>query len=260
MSNAVVRALDRSTPGNRGRAVTVKRARRTFSCVLSSVVLLIVLAGFSRTLYLRWLFDVPDIPAYVMLHGIILTAWFVGVVLQTGFVAAHRTDIHRRFGWVNVGLGVATLLISLVVTGAFMIRQTAAGFETPAAVAAIRIFWANMAALLSFAIFLSMGVALRRQALVHKRLMLLAAIGVVQPAIARIRRWPMFEGVNVDAFNLGALSLLIGALAIHDLMSNRRIHPVTLIGGAFFLATRVFAQFVIAPSDAGMMVVRRLAE
>jgi hypothetical protein len=43
-------------------------------------------------------------------------------------------------------------------------------------------------------------------------------------------------------------------------MSNRRIHPVTLIGGAVFLATRVFAQFVIAPSDAGMMVVRRLAE
>ena len=260
MSDAVVLAPDRSTPGNRGYAITVTRARSTFYCVLSSVVLLIVLAGFSRTLYLRSLFDVPDIPAYVMLHGIILTAWFVGVVLQTGFVAAHRTDIHRRFGWVNVGLGVATLIISLVVTAAFVIRQTAAGFETPAAVGAIRIFWANLAALLSFAIFLSMGIARRRQPVMHKRLMLLAAIGVVQPAIARIRRWPMFEGVNIDAFNLGTLSLLIGAMAVHDLVSNRRIHPVTLIGGAFFLATRVFAQFVVAPSDAGMMVIRWLVE
>jgi hypothetical protein len=224
------------------------------------VVLLIVLAGFSRTLYLRSLFDVPDIPAYVMFHGIILTGWFVGVVLQTGFIAARRTGIHRRFGWVSVALGVGTFLISLVVTVAFVIRETAAGFDTPAGVGAIRIFWANLAALLSFAIFLSMGIARRRQPMVHKRLMVLAAISVVQPAFARIRRWPMFDGVDIDAFNLGALSLLIGALAVHDLISNRRIHPVTLIGGAFFLATRVFAQFLIAPSDTGMMVIRQLVE
>jgi hypothetical protein len=49
-------------------------------------------------------------------------------------------------------------------------------------------------------------------------------------------------------------------MAVHDLISNRRIHPVTLIGGAFFLATRVFAQFVVAPSDAGMMVIQWLVE
>jgi hypothetical protein len=195
-----------------------------------------------------------------MLHGVILTAWFVGVVLQTTFVAAHRTDIHRRFGWVSVALGVATFLISVAVTAAFMIRQTAGGIGTPEGAGAIRIFWANLAALLSFAIFLSMGVARRRQPLAHKRLMLLAAISVVQPAIARIRRWPVFDGVNVDAFNLAALSLLIGALVVHDVISNKRIHPITLLGGAFFLGTRVFAQFVIAPSDAGMIVIRRIVE
>jgi hypothetical protein len=33
-----------------------------------------------------------------------------------------------------------------------------------------------------------------------------------------------------------------------------------LLGGAFFLGTRVFAQFVIAPSDAGMIVIRRIVE
>jgi hypothetical protein len=227
---------------------------------MSAVVLLIVLAGFSRTLYLRPLFDVPDIPAYVMLHGIILTAWFLSVVLQTAFVASYRTDIHRRFGWVAAALGVATFLISVVVTLAFVVRQAAAGLDTPDSVAAIRIFWANLAALLSFALVLAIGIASRRQPVVHKRLMLLAAITVVQPAIARIRRWPVFEGVNVDAFNLGVLSLLIGALAVHDIISKRRIHPVTLAGGAFFLGTRVFAQFVIAPSDAGMAVIRGLVK
>jgi hypothetical protein len=223
-------------------------------------VLLIVLAGFSRTLYLRSFFDVPDIPFYLTLHGIVLTGWFVSVVLQTLFVAAHRTDIHRRFGWVGVALGIATFVLSLAVTVAFVVRQTATGLDTPGSVAAIRIFWANLAALLSFAIFLTIGIARRRQPVVHKRLMLLAAISVVQPAFARIRRWPVFEGVNVDAFNLGALSLLIGAMAVHDLISKGRVQRVTLIGGAFFLGTRVLAQFVIAPSDSGMALIRRLVE
>jgi hypothetical protein len=222
------------------------------------VVLLIVLAGFSRTLYLRSYFDGPEIPAYLTLHGVVLTAWFVAVVLQTSFVAVHRTDVHRRFGWVGAALGLATFLVSLAVTVAFVIRQTAAGFDTPGSVAAIRIFWANLAALLSFAIFLTMGIARRRQPVVHKRLMILAAISVVQPAVARIRTWPVFDGVNVNAFNLGALSLLIGALVVHDLISRRRVHTLTLAGGAFFLVSRLFAQFVIAPSDAGMTAIRGL--
>jgi hypothetical protein len=225
---------------------------------MSGTVFLIVLAGFAPTLYLRAFLDVPEIPAYVLLHGIVLTAWFVGVFLQATLVAAHRTDIHRRLGWIGAGLGVATLSLSLAVTLAFVPRQSALGMAALPALA--RIFWANLAALLCFTVFLSTAVARRRQPHVHKRLMLLAAISVVQPAIARIRGWPLFEGVDPGAFSLVGLSLLVGAVALYDLSVNRRVHIATLLGGMFFLGSRAFSLYVLAPSDFGLALVRRLAE
>lgn len=85
MSESVVVAAtetSRTTLGAERHAATRGRARSRFYAGMSGMLLLIVLAGFSRTLYLRAFFDVPEIPAYVALHGIVLTAWFVGVFFR----------------------------------------------------------------------------------------------------------------------------------------------------------------------------------
>lgn len=212
---------------------------------------------WSTTLYLRAAFDVPEVPAYLLLHGMVLTAWFVGILLQTTLVATRRTDIHRRLGWTGAGLGVATFALSLAVTVMFVPRAYALNPNGLLGVA--RILWANLAALLSFAIFLSIAVVRRRQPDVHKRLMLLAAITMVQPAMARIRQmW--FPDIDGGPFALVWLSLLVGTMALHDLHMNRRVHTVTLMGGMFFLGSRVFAQYVLAPSDLGLTLIRGLVE
>jgi hypothetical protein len=66
------------------------RVRSRFFLVMSGVLLLVVLVGFARTLYLRPLFDVLPVPGYLILHGAVTTAWFVGVSLQTSLVAARK--------------------------------------------------------------------------------------------------------------------------------------------------------------------------
>jgi hypothetical protein len=69
---------------------------------------------------------------------------------------------------------------------------------------------------------------------VHKRLMLLAAIALVQPAMARVRQqW--FPEIDGPLFAMVWLSLLVGAIAAHDVYERSRIHAATLIGGGFFL-------------------------
>jgi len=224
---------------------------------MTGVLFLIVLLGFSRTLYLRPFFDVPEIPAYVLIHGIVLTAWFVGVLLQATLVAAHRTDIHRRLGWISVGLGIGTFIFSLAMTVMFVPRRYGLGEALPSLSA---IFWGDLAGLLSFAIFLSSAVARRRQPENHRRLMLLAAISVVPPAITRILRWPIFEGIDGSLWALVSLSLLVGAVAMHDVRVNRRVHHVTLLGGLLFLGSRAFTKYVLATSSFGLAVVRRLVE
>lgn len=239
------------------QAVTRGRARSRFYVGMTGVLFLIVLLGFSRTLYLRPFFDVPEIPAYVLLHGVVLTAWFVSVLLQATLVAAHRTDIHRRLGWMGVGLGIGTFIFSVAMTMMFVPRRYALGEALPSLAAT---FWGDVAALLSFAVFLSGAVARRRQPDKHRRLMVLAAISVVPPAVSRILRWPIFEGINGSLWALVSLTLLVGAVAMHDVRVNRRIHHVTLLGGLFLLGSRAFARYVLATSGFGLAVVRRLAE
>ena len=90
--------------------------------------------------------------------------------------------------------------------------------------------------------------------------MLLAAISVVPPAITRILRWPIFEGIDGSLWALVSLSLLVGAVAMHDVRVNRRVHHVTLLGGLLFLGSRAFTKYVLATSSFGLAVVRRLVE
>jgi hypothetical protein len=239
-----------------GQSATARR-RSKFYVGLSGTLLLIVLIGFAPTLYLRAFFDVPDVPNSVLVHGVVLTAWFVGLFVQTALVAGHRSDVHRRLGWGLAVIGVAVLVVSIDVTLNFVPRRKALGVDIDAALATFSaIVWSDYAAMLTFAAFLSAGTALRRRAELHKRFLLLASISMMQPPFTRILRWPLFEGLNYQAWGLVALFLLLVAVALFDIVSRRRVHPLTLWGGAFLITARVLSVFVIAGSEAGRSLVR----
>ena len=65
------------------RTRTESQARSIFFVSMSGILLLIVLLGFSPTLYLRAYFDASDVPIYLLIHGAFLTAWFVWFFVQT---------------------------------------------------------------------------------------------------------------------------------------------------------------------------------
>jgi len=89
---------------------TATGARRTwrtgFFTIMSGVVLLLVVIGFVPTFYLRPIFDVPPIPAYLYLHGLIMTIWFVWFVGQSFLVSAGLVTRHRQFGTLGTIFGV----------------------------------------------------------------------------------------------------------------------------------------------------------
>lgn len=82
--------------------------RSRFLLGLSAASLLIVLVGFAPTFYLRALFDVAPIPAYLYDHRTLLTGWFVVLIGQTYLIAARRTDLHRRVGVVGLMFAAGT--------------------------------------------------------------------------------------------------------------------------------------------------------
>lgn len=260
MSESAVIATEEIKPatGSIRHPATHQRARGRFYVAMAGGLLLIVLLGFTPTLYLRAFFDVPEIPVSVFVHGLVLTAWFVAFFLQTALVAVRRTDIHRRLGWVAGGLGVAVLATSTAVTLNFVPRRVALGANLEASLARMSVVaWSDFAALLAFTIFLLTAIALRRHPEVHKRLMLLSSISLVQPALARIFLWSAFAGLDT-VLGLVSLLLLVLALGLYDLVSRKRVHPVTLLGGTFLMGTKLISIYVIATSEAGRSFVRGL--
>jgi hypothetical protein len=245
------------------RGAAPSRTVSRFYAGMAVLLLVLVLLGFGRTLYLRAFFDVRPIGAWVWVHGILLTAWFVGVVLQTALVAARRTDVHRRAGWLLTVLAVAVVATSVWITLGTLPAMLASGFESSVALAlAPRIAWGNYASALVFALLVGAAVVLRRQTQAHKRLMLLASIAIITPALARILQWPVF-GADLNAnfaFAAGLVSYaLAGVVAVHDLVALQRLHPATLIGAVLLIGVKLAAALVIAQTTFGRALVPGLS-
>jgi hypothetical protein len=87
--------------------------------------------------------------------------------------------------------------------------------------------------------------------------MMVASVTIVSPALGRA--WNLISSLrpfNSTLVTSAVIVFLIG-LAVHDLMSARRIHPATLAGAALLIALRAFAS-LIATSDLGQQFVRGL--
>jgi hypothetical protein len=191
--------------------------------------------GFAPTYYLAaWnSASTPVLTTSVHLHGAACTAWMLLLVVQTGLIAAGRPDIHRLTGIAGVGLG-AVILFSGIFVAINSVRRvhTEANAGSLADPYVFVIY--PLAAVGIFTLFAILGVANRHSPDTHKRLMLLATMSLLGPALARIvtRTLPAVPGA------IGALVLIdifLAALVAYDLATRGRLHPVTLLGGGFLL-------------------------
>jgi hypothetical protein len=116
--------------------------------------------------------------------------------------------------------------------------------------------WVNFSQILTFFVLLLSAILLRRRPQAHKRLIVLASISIIGPALARISRWPMLGGEQGSFIPLATV-LLLAALVAHDLFSTRRVHSATLIGAVFAFAM-LFAGVMIGGSEFGERFVRAM--
>ena len=177
----------------------------------------VVFIGFARSYYLKGAFGAPALPALVHVHGLVMTLWFVLFVVQARLVAAHRVDLHRRLG--IAGAAVAALVF---VVGIWTAISAAARGVSPGPPPLVFLV-VPLGDMLVFATLAGAGLLLRRRGDYHKRLMLLASVGMLTAAFARIPLdlvkaggLPLFFALN---------DLLVLACVGYDTMKNRRLHP-----------------------------------
>jgi hypothetical protein len=85
-----------------------------------------------------------------------------------------------------------------------------------------------------FALLTGIAFWMRRRPDVHKRLMVLASLGMLTPAIARIPLRFIREGGPPVFFGL-AILLVLGCVAV-DTLRSRRLHPAALWGALLVVA------------------------
>jgi hypothetical protein len=198
---------------------------------------LIVVAGFARTYYLRFIFHSPILPPLVQVHGAIMTLWCIGFIVQTWLIEARRVRIHQR-----LGLYMAALAAMVVVLGEIL---TINGVVREARLNRIGKFHyllgINTVNLLLFAILIDLGIVFRRKPDVHKRLMMLAAVTLLSPAVARIVL--LFTHKPLPQF-LAFYACLLLCVTV-DTIRQRRLHPVFAIGALMVIAAFQLSYIVV---------------
>ena len=205
--------------------------RSRFYPLIAFALAAFTIVGFSRTYYLRFLSDLPPMTLLVHLHGLVFTGWLVLFVAQTRFVAAHRVDLHMKLGIAGV------LLAVLIVAFGFATMAVKANEPRihPSGLTPSQFTVIGATSLGMFAIFVALGIALRRRAALHKRFMVLAMIAVLTPPSSRVltmlglrEHWSYLVPVIPALFIAWCLA--------YDWRRHRTVHPVYAIGGELIVA------------------------
>src|SRR5690349_16976760 len=193
--------------------------RSSFYPWIAIALSMVVIVGFSRTYYLRFLSDLPPMTALVHLHGLVFTAWLALFIAQTRLVAANRVDLHMKLGIAGIALAVIITLVGVwtVIVGAGPVKVRVTGLTNA------QHTLVGLTSLAMFGGFVALGVATRKRGAVHKRFMVLAMIAALSPATARLMmllgppqnaRW--FVPVMAAAFVIACL--------LHDWRRYRVVH------------------------------------
>ena len=219
-------SLDPAIPSPR-RAVD-----RSFFTWVALAAIIVVFAGFARTYYLKSVFGTPNLSGLVHLHGLVMTLWFALFFVQVRLVAAHRVDLHRKLGVFGAFLAAAMLGIGTV-TAITAARNGHSPGPPPLVFLAI-----PLGDILVFSTLVSLGIGYRHRPMIHKRLIVLASLAILTPAIARIRLDVIQHGGLPVFFGLADFCILV-CIGI-DTVKNRRFHPAFGWGFLFVIGSQVF--------------------
>jgi len=218
------------------------RRRRLFFPAMALLMAAAVMAGFWNTLYR------PPEPLrpYLLVHGIVVSAWFALFATQTLLVASGRTALHRKLGVLWLFLAAAVVATALYTMLQMPENWRRAGIDIDARRGLIGlVFWGDAGALVAFVTLLWRAVRKRTRPDAHKRLMLLAMFSIMSPALVRVAGLPVFSGFDGVLLTIVGLLALGATLVAYDFVTLRRVHRETLWGVPYFLVVHLAPAFTV---------------
>lgn len=203
-------------------------------------VIVVVLAGFSIDIPL--LSQLGSVSVLVRVHGMVMLTWIALFFVQVLLVARHRVDLHMRLGIFGAALAVVVVMAD---TATLIVACRLGGDHMPPHMPAPLFLALGLFNLATFAVLVSAAIVLRkRRSDWHKRLMLLAAILLLDAALARFINH--YTSWNIDPSTLRNL-LMLACVAI-DTFRYRRLHPAFVLGGLLLVGNDYLATWAAGTS------------
>lgn len=215
---------------------------------MAAACVAVAFIGFAPTYWLPVTRGTLAVPPITHLHALLFYSWTLLFLRQTWLAAEGEVTRHREWGVAGVALATAMLFVGLGMSITSLKHSTAAGFGDAARAFSI----VSISAITLFAVMFAVAVLNVRKPEIHKRLMLVATISLLQAAVGR---WfLLFLAPARPAGAVGPVSpppvfvtvmpglvvdLLIVAAMIHDRRTTGRVHRVYWIAGACVVAVQV---------------------
>jgi len=219
--------------------------QRSFFVVFAAVSVLVVLSGFARTFFMPVAHGTFRAPRIVYVHASLFLAWVSLLVAQTVLAFSHNVRWHRQLGWISVVL-IPAMIASDIGVSLWATARDLRGGQGNLALAFLFGLFMDVA---SFAALATVAVVMRRKPQVHKRLIVIATIGILGPAIGRIPR--------IGAMSATVVVALVLSVVAYDLVTRGRVHAATLWGGSALLAS-AFTQAPLGATTLWMSMARRI--
>jgi hypothetical protein len=255
MMTRIAMARERGEALIDGSAERLAAERRHWSH-MAIIIVAIIFAGFAPSFYLRGIIPhirpLHSINPLVMIHGLVFSSWLVLLITQTQLMAHGRRDLHMKLGILGFCIASTLPVLGFLVALGQVPKGTQPPFATPEQWQAIALIDAPVLATLIY-----LGWRNRRNAQVHKRIMIYMSMRLTEPALGRLVVFPFGPGANYTA---SVLSMLLFIPAIRwDLKTQGRVHWVTKFCVILFTCEMLF-RYAVWKTESWAMLVRWLVK
>jgi hypothetical protein len=217
----------------RYRAVN-RTVERIFYSGMAILLCVCVFIGFSPTYFQAGMMRAPLPSPVLHIHGAVFTLWMLLFVVQAALISARRVKWHRSFGIVAFCLPPIMIVLGVWAAIDALHRGVRISPLDPAVSAAIPLI-----GIVGFTVVIYASWRARRRPDAHKRLILIATMGLVSAAFGRFP-WNRI-GLPPAAGAVTGLGILLLILIVYELISIRRIHRSTMWAAPFVFATVALA-------------------
>lgn len=214
---------------------------RFFYTIVGAIFLVLIVIGFRHYIFQGRMFNGspinPAMLAAIVAHSTAIFAWFVLFFVQALLISARNRRIHMKLGWSVLVVASAIVLTGPIAAYRETVIEKTTVFDWPA----VPFRLVMLTEMFLYAVFVTLGVAYRKQPRIHRPMMLLAGLSLISGTLARIPLVNAIFGMHQWMALFAPVTVLGGFLLLMRWAMTRRLEREYAFGYAALAGVTLIA-------------------